>query len=310
MEKPPRWSLRCVDASSEYCPCHLAESGNCIACSLLAGAQFCHCSWSGGCVYLNYYFSPGAIAERSEEVVTFEKNEIAPGLIELSFHLGTRWLPGLSQAGVFLFVRPVEAPNSAAVPVSVVNVNGSRIRLVVDCIGPKTRLLSQTKGEIVIRGPYYSGLSDSYALKRIRNSKVLLVAGGVGQSALVLAAKTLLRQENQMWACLAPGSAGLIYVSQDLKSLGVTVEEVPYGMALIKDWLIKFEPSLVIGAGPKELQTTIQEIMNTREDQRCQAEFVHTQNAVMCCGDGLCGSCLSNDFPQERVPLCKAQYCL
>lgn len=314
MEKPPRWSIRCVDAGSEYCPCHLAESGNCIACSLLSGAEFCHCSWSGSCIYLNYYFSQGVIAERSEEIVAFEKNEIAPGLIEIYINLGLRWLQGLSQIGAFLFIRPKEAPNYAAVPVSIANVNGSRIRLVVQSTGPKTRLLSKAKGKIAIRGPYYSSLSDSYAIKRTRNSKILLVAGGVGQSALVLAAKALLRQENQLWACLAPGSAGLIYVSQDLEALGVTVEKVPsmrpYGITMIKDWLVQLQPSLIIVAGPEGLQTAVQEMIDNLDNKGYQTKFVRTQNAVMCCGDGLCGSCLSNEFGQERIPLCKAQYCL
>lgn len=37
MEQAAEWSLFCVDAGSAYCPCYLAESGECIACSLLRG---------------------------------------------------------------------------------------------------------------------------------------------------------------------------------------------------------------------------------------------------------------------------------
>ncbi|NFG18899.1 sulfide/dihydroorotate dehydrogenase-like FAD/NAD-binding protein, partial [Clostridium botulinum] len=42
----------CIDAGSEYCPCHLAETGDCILCSQLSGKKFCDCiNWKGVCIY-------------------------------------------------------------------------------------------------------------------------------------------------------------------------------------------------------------------------------------------------------------------
>ncbi len=73
-----QWSLTCVDAGSEYCPCHLAENGTCLACSLLSGEDFCDCRWSGSCSYLNYQFSQGVINERSECTVLVNKKRLTP----------------------------------------------------------------------------------------------------------------------------------------------------------------------------------------------------------------------------------------
>mgnify|MGYP000921887947 CR=1 FL=1 len=44
--------MDCIDCGTEYCPCHLAESGECIMCSQLQGECFCDCvNWKGVCVY-------------------------------------------------------------------------------------------------------------------------------------------------------------------------------------------------------------------------------------------------------------------
>ena len=41
-------TIDCIDAGSEFCPCHLAESGECILCSQLQGSHFCDClNWKG-----------------------------------------------------------------------------------------------------------------------------------------------------------------------------------------------------------------------------------------------------------------------
>ena len=49
-------TIDCIDAGSEFCPCHLAESGECILCSQLQGSHFCDClNWKGVCIYQELY---------------------------------------------------------------------------------------------------------------------------------------------------------------------------------------------------------------------------------------------------------------
>lgn len=307
MRKPAQWSLKCVDAGSEYCPCYLAENGHCFVCSLLAGAESCDCRWSGSCSYLNYWFGSGAIANRSERTVIVEKQRLGSNLLKIRFALEAEWLPSYSQAGTFLFIRPAFAPSSAAVPISVVDVSGNEVCLVVKCVGPKTSLLLAADDRVVIRGPYFSGLTDTQILKTTRNEEAVLVAGGMGQSAIVMAAKALLRGGNTIKVCLAPGSANLVYVGEKLRSYGAEVEEVasmrPFGLRVIAGWLTQLKPAVVVCAGPEVLQAAVSALAPSS-----RTEFVRSQNITMCCGDGLCGSCLSVHFGQERIPLCKAQY--
>ena len=114
---------------------------------------------------------------------------LGSNLLKFGLRLEAEWLPSYSQAGTFLFIRPAFAPSSAAVPISVVDVSGNEVCLVVKCVGPKTSLLLAADDRVVIRGPYFSGLTDTQILRTTRNEEAVLVAGGMGQSAIVMAAK-------------------------------------------------------------------------------------------------------------------------
>ena len=49
-------TIDCIDAGTEFCPCHLAESGECILCSQLQGGHFCDClNWKGVCIYQEFH---------------------------------------------------------------------------------------------------------------------------------------------------------------------------------------------------------------------------------------------------------------
>lgn len=57
----------CIDAGSEYCPCHLAETGDCILCSQLSGKKFCDCiNWKGVCIYQEFIWNGKKAKEERE----------------------------------------------------------------------------------------------------------------------------------------------------------------------------------------------------------------------------------------------------
>lgn len=80
--------MDCIDCGTEYCPCHLAESGECIMCSQLQGECFCDCvNWKGVCVYQEL-FNNGMKAKEGRKTynceVTFAE-EIDEGVIMIKF---------------------------------------------------------------------------------------------------------------------------------------------------------------------------------------------------------------------------------
>lgn len=310
MEQVAEWSLTCVDAGSEYCPCYLAVSGECFVCSLLRGREFCTCSWSGTCSYLHYLWSRGKITIRREVEVKVMREELGPNLVRLLLTLPATWIRELSNPGAFLFLRPADMPPAAAVPVSVFEIReeGAEVVLYVD--GPKTRLLALASATscLIAKGPCYNGVQGLAALKRTNGGKAVLVAGGVGQSATVLVARQLLRGGNRVQACLAPGRAGFNYAADSLQALGVEVKEVKSlrreGLPLVSKWLQE-KPSVVFSAGPDTLH---REVANLVAKTGAGIELAVSQNAVLCCGEGLCGSCITVTAEGRRVPRCKAQF--
>ena len=53
--------VECVDAGSAYCPCQLAELGQCIECSLLRGEGECRCHWAGSCILSHSQWGRGKV---------------------------------------------------------------------------------------------------------------------------------------------------------------------------------------------------------------------------------------------------------
>ena len=49
-------AVECIDLGTEYCPCKLAEQGQCLICSQCQGECFWDClNWKGVCVYQELY---------------------------------------------------------------------------------------------------------------------------------------------------------------------------------------------------------------------------------------------------------------
>ena len=72
----------CVDCGSQYCPCHLAYTGDCIKCSLIRGEKTCDCVWQGICVYNEVQHSNEELVNERKEYSCdiLEKSEIAENL--------------------------------------------------------------------------------------------------------------------------------------------------------------------------------------------------------------------------------------
>jgi len=77
MKKSGKPSRPCFDAGSKYCPCYLALSGDCVACSLLRGEVTCDCGWSGICVYQEFLRNRGTSREGRTAMTSEIKEKMA-----------------------------------------------------------------------------------------------------------------------------------------------------------------------------------------------------------------------------------------
>ena len=104
-------TIDCIDAGSEFCPCHLAESGECILCSQLQGSHFCDClNWKGVCIYQELY-NNGNKAKEQRKTYTCkvcEKVLCQDDVLLIKFEAPHKLVIDLARPGSFIFIRSNE----------------------------------------------------------------------------------------------------------------------------------------------------------------------------------------------------------
>lgn len=173
--------------------------------------------------------------------------------------------------------------------------------------GPKTKAIKNTQDEVIIRGPYFNGV---FGLKHIKSSidnNWLIVARGIGQASLMPIIRNLLRAKNNITVILDPGTLGVNPVEQYLRETRVNLEILSFTQSLeetVKKHLSQpFNVDFVFSAGPDKQHERLWEILNKYGYQK---PFIMSNNYSMCCGEGVCGSCITK-INGKRMRLCKMQ---
>lgn len=313
-------AMKCIDINSAYCPCLLAETNHCTFCSHLKGEPVCDCNWSGVCILYEKQWqakkknriidgdTPVRLEADTEFVV---KEKITEHTYLLEFEVTSELAQALDRCGSFVFLRRPSAQQFYQFPVGVMRVKGNNIQVVVETIGPKSaHLLADDNKCVLVRGPYYNGIFGQPWIDNIVNGKILLITGGMGQPPALAIADRLVKKNNIVKALVAPGKIGKVFIADELTELGITVQEVAsmrqFGMhALAKILTDSHEcPELIISAGPDDQHYGVIAAMQLAG---VDLPMAATNNATMCCGEGICGSCdrLTKDY--KRVRTCKVQ---
>lgn len=307
---------RCIDINSPYCPCLLAETNNCVFCSHLQGKSTCDCNWTGICVlYEKHWQEPQKCHEGGERKIVRTEVETCYEIIkqinnnvyQLEFSLPEELAISLDKVGTFVFIRRSNDPDFYHFPVGVMKVKRNKVQVVVETIGPKSRrILSGSNTSLFIRGPYFNGVLGQPWIDNTENSKILLVAGGMGQAPALSIAAKLVKNNNDVMAILAPGHIGKVFIDNELEEIGVKVEIVSsmrrIGLDLLSSLFSKYD--LVVSAGPDEQHYSVIDAM---QRAGVNLPMAATNNAKMCCGEGICGSCQKETINQGIVRTCKTQ---
>jgi dihydroorotate dehydrogenase electron transfer subunit len=305
----------CIDINSKYCPCLLAETNQCIVCSHLQGEETCNCNWTGVCILYEHHWqdkkqlSEYPITTRTEEQVDIiKKVQIGLNTYLLEFQVNLELAEELKRIGSFIFLRCPSDPHFFYFPVNITKVSGNTLQVIVETIGPKSsRIIADNNNSLLVRGPYYNGVLGQPWIDNITNSKIILIAGGIGQAPALPLATKLLNNNNQVIAILAPGKVGEVFIDKELTEMGAMVYTVSslrqFGMPMLREWLAE-KPDLVVSAGPDEQHYGVIAAM---QSVAVNLPMVATNNATMCCGEGICGSCLKKTRNDKKIRLCKEQ---
>lgn len=313
-------SMKCIDINSPYCPCLLSETNHCTFCSHLKGEPVCDCNWSGVCILYEKQWQqkkPGWIRDvdmpvRLESDTEFiVKQKITDQTYLLECEVTPELANALNRCGSFVFMRRPADQHFYHFPVGIMKVSGNNIQVVIEAIGPKSsRLFTDNNKRVMVRGPYFNGILGQPWIDNVDNGKILLIVGGMGQPPVMPIARKLLEKNNSVKAIIAPGKIGTVFIAGELTALGIEVQEVAsmrqFGIHALKELLADSKecPELIVSAGPDDQHYGI---ITAMQSVGINLPMAATNNATMCCGEGICGSCERLTKDNKKVRTCKVQ---
>ena len=353
--------MKCVDLGSEYCPCPLALTGDCLICSRLQerggsdgssermfpSSEDCDCEWSGSCPYTVLAQNGGKAAEGRREfsVKLVERKDYGEDGSVLVFNVGQGFAQKASQPGSFVFLRRVcregqdrgVAETGSFVygdtPISVMRTDEAEgtIHLAIRREGPKSKMLldrSLAIDDAVVRGPYYSGLLGADVLKpaNCRGKRILFLTKGIGAAPALLVMNRLMTMlgtgMETAWREGASSNLPIRWLADDTKIDREMIED--YVRMIGGD--IRPEYTVLTGLSgllerrmwPKDLGREMYDIVVVTgspyfvETMSCEvrkqfpeAKLVVSNDATMCCGEGICGACTEVAEDGRVIRRCK-----
>lgn len=313
-------AVDCIDAGTEFCPCHLAESNECILCSQLQGSCFCDClNWNGVCIY-HEFINNGSNAKEGRKTFNclVEKKVLYQNdVLLIKFKVPHKLAIDLVKPGSFIFIRTNENVYFD-VPISILesNIETNIVTIMIEIRGIKTKKLLDIEegGEITIRGPYWNGVFGLKNLNKQVNNNVLVIARGIGMAPMMPVIRKLSLNNNNINLILDKDPYKGNYVQEFLSEYNLNIIEesvldkgelTDEVKVLIKSYIKEKNVSYIHLAGADILTVKIIEYLDNIEGDEVKLSCCN--NIKMCCGEGVCGSCTAR-FSGHRVKrFCKVQ---
>jgi dihydroorotate dehydrogenase electron transfer subunit len=312
--------IDCVDAGSEYCPCSLAERGECIICSQLKDQCFCDClNWKGTCIY-NEFIWNNHKGKKSREYQVYKilnKKYLRNDLMYLDIKVDMELARELNNIGAFVFLKNPKDIEAYSTPISILNCNikDNIITVAIKIDGVKTKALKECEDMIAVKGPYWNGIQGLNNLKELKNKSCLILARGCAAAPSVLAAKKLVGNGNQIVAVLDKGRSCENFAKPYFKELGCITEDIWFtdrsgkllqdSKNLIEKLIKKWNFKVVLSGGSDNFHY---EAINFIHGIDKDIKFASVNNSTMCCGEGVCGSCQIESKRLKKIKTCKQQY--
>lgn len=301
----------CADAGSEYCPCHLAYSGDCIKCSLIRGQKVCNCMWQGVCIYNEVEHSKNSpMNERKEYLCSvYEKEELSKNLYLLKMQVPKFMIRDLCAPGAYVLLKGKEKKQDMFnSPISVMDVDleNSCIEVIIRTEGIKTKSVIG-HDEVWVKGPYFNGVFGIKDIKTTSNSNCVVVLNGLSQVNSINIIKNLLRNSNTVRVFINNQAVILDNVIDKVTNLGVKINPINMDLdeerEFLRDYLNREDVKLVYSSGCNGFNRLV---MNTVDSVSEDIKLVISNNNLICCGEGVCGACTIL-LDGEQVKSCKSQ---
>ncbi|SHJ48253.1 sulfide/dihydroorotate dehydrogenase-like FAD/NAD-binding protein [Paramaledivibacter caminithermalis] len=301
----------CIDAGSDYCPCYLAETNDCITCSHLQGKDFCDCNWRGVCIFQEYMWNgkKAKLARKNFMGKVLDKEVIGDNLIIFKIAVTKSFARDLKQPGSYVFIRDPNKQEYFDIPMSIMYAddNKGEIHIAVQIIGTKTKTLLSVEDEINIRGPYWNGILGLKELKTLKNANTLIVARGAALAPAVNILKYLVRNNNKITLLMDKGKFDNIFIDDYIDESRILTIDMDImsdkGKLIIQELIRNNNYDLCFSGGSDVQHKDINEFL---KELSPHTRYVVTNNRQICCGEGICGSC-SIRIGNKTLKACKSQ---
>ncbi|OOB75414.1 hypothetical protein AXF41_01335 [Clostridium haemolyticum] len=299
------------------CPCHLAETGDCILCSELCSKTFCDCiNWKGTCIYQEFIWNGKKAKEgrKTYNCKVIDKKRVEDKLIIFKIKLPYGLAESLVHPGSFVFLRHPLSESFSNTPISIMDVNTevNTICLAVDIKGTKTKKIEDIDiGEyILVKGPFWNGVLGLKHILNAKDGKSVVIARGIGMAPMMPVIKKLCANSNKVTIILDKGNYKDVFVKKLLGLYDVEIIECSTLIEgeiteelkeLISKLIKENHINLIHCSGADILIYRILQYIGDYVTYSC------SNNAKMCCGEGSCGACLLSYEGDKIRRMCKLQ---
>ena len=326
----------CTDVGTDNCPCPLAETGDCLICSRLAGRRECDCRWAGVCIYNEYIQNGKLIRGKREDLPAAVLKKIWYGsdLLAAVLQVSKGFALKASQPGSFVFVNTEGKSGFSNVPVSVMKADpeNGQLFLALKIISAKTKAVAEEEKMLMLRGVYRNGLLGG-GLEGLRDDvrspgngaerkKWLIITKGIGFAPavnLMRSAKGRVKMDfiidtdkicgeiimDHLQSEASAGADEMTFRKESLQEVteNLRTERAKGRSALLAGSFNVDEYDRIIILTSDYYIRTLTEYMNIPSHK-----LVFCNNFRMCCGEGICGACghIGKDGNVSKMCKCRS----
>lgn len=300
---------QCADAGSNYCPCHLAYSENCIRCGLLNGKNKCDCIWQGVCIYTELQHNKNMpINERREYLCKIEAvEELDNNIYLIKIQIPNIIAKDLSNPGAFILMKSKDRTSDMFnTPISVMDVDVEKgiLEVVLKPRGIKTKTMINFD-EVFIKAPYFNGIFGIKDIKTTMDSNCLVVLNGLSQVNSINIIKRLKSNNNKVDVFINNKGVILEDIINKISKLDANIYyvNIEEERDFIIDYIRRNNIAFVYSGGSNSFSKEIMQLVDVVDDS---IKLAISNNNLICCGEGICGACTIN-LNGEKVKTCKSQ---
>lgn len=295
----------CVDAGTINCPCPMAETGDCLICSRLAGSEKCDCQWMGVCIYNEFVQNDRKVrnTRHNFKAKILSRKFYGDDVLMMELDVPKGFALQALHPGSFIFMKPVGESDYYNTPISVMEANHDEgtISVVIKVVSSKTKKIASAEDYIEIRGVYRNGLIGGGARQLVQDkkngAKWLIIAKGIA---------------------LAP-AVKLVNWAGDNIDVDLIIDPDKINDEIIRDFLVVpamqisfltdlelFDEEMTSGYDRVIILTSNYFIKTIKTQLKIpDVKLVYCNNFNMCCGEGICGACVYTDENGNSYKTCK-----